>query len=66
MSPSDQQLFTIQIKVYDVSEKKLLGIFDSIKAAAKFCGCSTDSMSSAWKKKHRIYKNNLNKTLAIR
>lgn len=66
MSPTDQQLFKIKIKVYDVLQKKLLGEFDSIKAAAKFCGCTTDSMSSAWKKKHRIYKNNLNKVLAIR
>jgi hypothetical protein len=57
-------------KVYDVDEKdpdkKLLGAFESVTAAAKFAGMKPRNISSYIKSKSRCHTNGLGKTLAFR
>ncbi len=55
-----------RVKVFDVDKKELLGTFESMTAAGKFSGISTDFVRTCIATKCRCYKNKLNKTLAFR
>lgn len=63
---TNNDIFNIPTKVYDVEKKQLLGTFESRTKAADFLGVSTVTVSKAFKYKHRIHKNKLGITACIR
>lgn len=53
-------------KVYDVANKKLIGVFESRKDAAKFLGVAYRSIHNYVRTKSKCRKNKLGITVAIR
>lgn len=54
------------IRIYDVENKKLIKVCDSVSDAAKFTGLRSSMISRYTKDKTRSYKNKLNKTICFR
>lgn len=55
-----------KVKVYDVSEKKLIGEFSSLKDASIFTGVDAWHISKLLTRKGRSHTNKLNKILTFR
>lgn len=62
----DQKEMRIPTKVYDVTEKKLLGVFESRMDAAKFLGVTQDRVCKAYNSKGRIHNSPLGGVYCIR
>lgn len=62
----DNEVTYVKTKVYDVVNKKLLGEFDTRKAAADFAGVDPSNIKAYVTRKSKCRKNKLNTIITFR